>query len=147
MRPSNCYARERGFSRTLGQLVDFKMVLVAICRRASTGASLPSPVHRTLRRGLPRHCSARTFALQQLPRPYQDYAEAPRRQALQRNTAGGYEILKYGNCGASFSDLSVGRVNSTTNATNLTDHYAASRSSLLKPSCTIRVCPGEYSRA
>jgi hypothetical protein len=33
MRPGNRYAREHGFSRTLGQLVDSKMALVAICRR------------------------------------------------------------------------------------------------------------------
>jgi hypothetical protein len=33
MRPGNRYARERGFSRTLGQLVDSTMALVAICRR------------------------------------------------------------------------------------------------------------------
>ena len=33
MRPGNQYARERGFSRTLGQLIDSKMALVAICRR------------------------------------------------------------------------------------------------------------------
>ena len=33
MRPGNRYVRERGFSRTLGQLVDSKMALVAICRR------------------------------------------------------------------------------------------------------------------
>jgi hypothetical protein len=33
MRPGNRYARERGFGRTLGQLVESKMALVAICRR------------------------------------------------------------------------------------------------------------------
>jgi hypothetical protein len=33
MRPGNRYARERGYSRTLGQLVESKMALVAICRR------------------------------------------------------------------------------------------------------------------
>ena len=33
MRPGNRYAREHGFSRTLGQLVESKMALVAICRR------------------------------------------------------------------------------------------------------------------
>src|SRR5215467_15492166 len=31
--PGNRYARERGFGRTLGQLIDSKMALVAICRR------------------------------------------------------------------------------------------------------------------
>jgi Prokaryotic E2 family E len=34
MRPGNRYPREHGFSRTLGQLVDSKMALVAICRRS-----------------------------------------------------------------------------------------------------------------
>jgi hypothetical protein len=33
MRPDNRYARERGFGRTLGQLIGCKMALVAICRR------------------------------------------------------------------------------------------------------------------
>jgi len=33
MRPDNRYAREHGVSRTLGQLVDCKMALVAICPR------------------------------------------------------------------------------------------------------------------
>jgi hypothetical protein len=33
MRPGNRYARERGFGRTLGQLIDSKMALVAIYRR------------------------------------------------------------------------------------------------------------------
>ena len=33
MRPGNRYARERAFSRTLGQLVESKMALVAICHR------------------------------------------------------------------------------------------------------------------
>ena len=33
MRTGNRHARERGFGRTLGQLVDSKMALVAICRR------------------------------------------------------------------------------------------------------------------
>jgi hypothetical protein len=33
MRPGNRYAREHGFSRTLGQLAEAKMALVAICRR------------------------------------------------------------------------------------------------------------------
>jgi hypothetical protein len=33
MLPANRYAREHGFSRTLGQLVESKMALVAICRR------------------------------------------------------------------------------------------------------------------
>jgi hypothetical protein len=33
MRPGNRYARERDFGRTLGQLIDSKMALVAICRR------------------------------------------------------------------------------------------------------------------
>jgi len=31
MRPGNRYARERGLSRTLGQLVECKMALGAIC--------------------------------------------------------------------------------------------------------------------
>jgi len=33
MRADNRYARERGYGRTLGQLIDSKMALVAICRR------------------------------------------------------------------------------------------------------------------
>ena len=33
MRPGNQYVRERGFSRTLGQLIDSKMALVATCHR------------------------------------------------------------------------------------------------------------------
>ena len=33
MRPDNRYAREQAFSRTLGQLIESKMALVAICRR------------------------------------------------------------------------------------------------------------------
>jgi DNA-directed RNA polymerase subunit RPC12/RpoP len=33
MRPGNRYARETGTSRTLGELADVKMALVAVCRR------------------------------------------------------------------------------------------------------------------
>jgi hypothetical protein len=33
MRPGNQYAREQGKGRTLGQLINSKMALVAICRR------------------------------------------------------------------------------------------------------------------
>jgi hypothetical protein len=33
MRPGNRYARETGTSRTLGELADAKMALVAVCRR------------------------------------------------------------------------------------------------------------------
>ena len=33
MRPGNRYAREQGMGRTLGQLIDSKMALLAICRR------------------------------------------------------------------------------------------------------------------
>jgi len=46
MRPGNRYARERGFGRTLGQLVESKMALVAILPPVQTPAgSLPCQFH------------------------------------------------------------------------------------------------------
>jgi hypothetical protein len=54
MSPGNRYARETGIGRTLGQLFNEKMALVAICRRCMhPRVSLPCQFHWALRRTLP----------------------------------------------------------------------------------------------
>jgi len=67
MRPGNRYARERGFGRTLGQLVDSKTALVAICRRCKHQRVL-YPAQFIERFAC--DCTARALAVQQLLRPW-----------------------------------------------------------------------------
>jgi hypothetical protein len=50
MRPGNRYARENALGRTLGQMVQAKMALVAVCRRCKHRRLL-YPAHLTARYG------------------------------------------------------------------------------------------------
>ena len=59
-RPGNRYARERGYSRTLGQLIESKMALVAICRRCKHQPVLypPTTLSASARTALPSNCAS-----------------------------------------------------------------------------------------